>query len=146
MILNRERALSTMAELGLDGIVAASQENTGYFSDVPVKGFVVFPARGEPAVVARVLDSLLLAETPSWIKDYRFYGLFHVQPSDRKDLSPTEARMNEMVMKKMLLTGREQIDTLIATLKDKDLTAGRIGLDAAGLNPYQAERGVEGSP
>lgn len=120
--------------------MASTSENTGYFSDVPVKGFVVFPSRGEPAVVARVLDSLLLAETPSWIKDNRFYGLFHILPSDREDLSPTETRMNQMVKKKMLLTGREQMETLIATLKDKDLDRGRIGLDAAGFNPFQAER------
>ncbi|MDG6901882.1 MAG: aminopeptidase P family protein [Nitrososphaerota archaeon] len=140
MILNRTRALSIMAEEGLDCLVASTQENAGYFCDVPVKGFVVFPASGEPAVVCRVLDSLVLAETPSWIKDNRFYGLFHILPSDRKDLSPTEGRMNEMVKRKMLLTGREQMDTLIATLKDKSLARGKIGLDAAGFSPFQAEK------
>jgi Xaa-Pro aminopeptidase len=129
-----------MADSGLDAIVTGTQENAGYFSDVALKGFIVFPATGEPAIVARVLDSLLLAETPSWIKDNRFYGLFHISPSNRSGLSPTEERMNEMVKMKKLLTGREQMDALIATLKDKDLSTGKIGLDAAGFSPFQFEK------
>lgn len=129
-----------MAERTLDAIVTTAQENNTYFSDVPVKGFCLFPIDTKPILIARVLDAFTLAETPSWVEDVRFYGLFHIVPQDAEDarrLKGAEKRMNEVVSLGSLAKSSDPIDLLVSSLAEKGLEKKTLGIDGTGMSVSQ---------
>jgi Xaa-Pro aminopeptidase len=99
LFLNKQRAIDIMRERGMDALITTSQANNTYLSDLPINGFCILTSEGDGTIIARALDSFILAEAPSWIKDVRLYGLFHIFPSDSKRLSGLEERLNDIVLK-----------------------------------------------
>jgi len=140
MLLNKERALRIMSEKGFDALVSTAQENNAYFGDIPVKGFCLFPLSGAPALIARTLDAFTLAETPSWIEDVRFYGLFHIITSEKARLHGAEERMNELVSKGGLAKYNDPIDVLMESIRENHLENKTIGIDGSGIALSQYER------
>ncbi len=97
------------SSIGADAVIAMSPENFTYASGVFVltmrfvrarQAYVVFPAVGEPVVIACGIDGPQIKEA-TWVDDVRTYEEFVEQP----------------------------VDILIATIRDLGLTKGRIGID-----------------
>ncbi len=129
-----------MSEKGFDALVATSQENNAYFSDIAIKGFCVLPQSGEATLIARVLDAPILAQTPSWIPDVFFYGLFHIVPSDSQDLAEAESRMNELIRGDSFVKAKKDpVETLVKVVAQKGLEQGTLGIDCGGIRPSQLE-------
>ena len=93
----------------LDAIVAMSPENFAYATgayimtvrDVrPRQAFAVLPAKGEPAALVCSIERQQM-QVESWIKDIRVYTEFVDDP----------------------------VDAVVALLKEKGITSGRIGID-----------------
>src|ERR1051326_2338962 len=93
----------------LDALIGMSPENFTYLAGVyiltvssirPRQGFVIIPAKGEPALVICSIEKSL-AQAESWIRDVRVYTEFVDNP----------------------------IDALVAALKDKGLAQGKFGID-----------------
>lgn len=97
------------SSLGVDAVIAMNPENFTYASGVFVltmrfvrarQAYVVFPAAGEPVVIACGIDGPQIKEA-TWIDEVRTYEEFVEQP----------------------------VDILIATIRDLGLEKGRIGID-----------------
>ena len=97
------------AEHGLKAIVAMSPENFAYVTGAyimtvrdirPRQGFAMLPSKGEPAALVCSIERQQM-EVESWIKDIRVYTEFVDEP----------------------------VDALVALLKDKGITSGKVGID-----------------
>jgi Xaa-Pro aminopeptidase len=135
-----------MDKYGLDALVATLPENVYYISELwalshwmirGVQLYALFPRESdiEPTIIMPFIDADLLASNPSWIKDVRFHGTFHVEgPAGNIDLSNASRRLLELRKKG---SGKNGVDTLVKTLKDKGLDNKRIGVDEKGIDSTQ---------
>lgn len=140
MPLNLERAKDIMSKYDLDGLVATTPENNYYVSDYwslsqwtlrGVHVFTIFPRDGEPAIVLPQSDLDLYAENPSWIKDLRSYGVFHIEGPKRGDLSEPEGRLARLTSE--VRSEQTPLDGLVKAINEKGLDNKTLAMDEGAL-------------
>ena len=143
MLLNQPRLLEHMADLQLDAVVATAPENVTYLSGFWALSqwirrgpqvYVVWPAvgKGVPEIITSTSTLDLLADQTPWVSNVRRYGDFHVEvdlgiaedPVDQRHIALRDAPAY-----------RDALMALVTALAEQGLTAGRIAIDEAGLEP-----------
>jgi Xaa-Pro dipeptidase len=138
-----ERLTEALDRERLDALVAASPANVAYISGFRSLARVVYPVQETYAVVSRsgtalavpAIDAPAVLESGTEIGHVVCHGRFHVDATEARGEA---ARRLGRVMAEPAATGA---DALAAALRLLGLTAGRIGLDDAGL-PAATAAGV----
>lgn len=148
MLLNHNRATQLMERDGLDAIIATTPENLTYGADYfgikpyiyrEVEMYVIIPAdQGtEPAFIVPIDVLDVLAQQPTWIKDVRIYGTYHIYGSPDSDLTQYERVLLDM--RHNLPHYDSAQDALVSALEDKQLAKKNLGLDELMISPIRQE-------
>lgn len=148
MLLNYDRATKLMERDGLEAIIATTPENLTYGADFfgikpyiyrEVEMYVVIPAdqRIEPAFIVPIDVLDVLAQQPTWIKDVRIYGTYHIYGSPDADLTRYERILLDM--RHNLPHYDSAQDALVSVLEDKQLARKNLGLDELTVSPRRQE-------
>ena len=142
MLANIPRLQELMERDGLDAVIATCPENVTYLSGFWAmsqwvrrgpQAYVLFPRRGEqPCVIANsgILD--LVADQDIWVTEIRRYGFFQMDVDASVALDATD-----FMQKRLFESNAYQgpVEALVAAMKEKGLTRGKIGLDEMGITP-----------
>ena len=148
MLLNKSRAYKVMDEYGLDVLIATTEGNVAYVSDYWPQGtfrpqghqaFCILPRDPavEPTLVAPTGDLAAFVMHKSWIKDFRPYGTFYLEASERLSGDAKVIWEADIEMRRKYAISPDPIQALIAVLKEKRLDSARIGLDEVNV-PIQS--------
>lgn len=154
MLVNEPRLLKRMAELNVDALIGTSPENVTYLSGfwaLPQwirrgpQTYVLWPrsASEVPAIVTSTSTLDLLVDQPVKIEDVRRYGEFHVEIGPDGANDPLDRHHQSLRNEPSY---KDALTALIAALKDKGLTTGRIAIDETGLEPGYLEQLKEALP
>jgi Xaa-Pro dipeptidase len=142
MLANVPRLRELMKSDGLDAVVATCAENVTYLSGFWAmsqwvrrgpQAYVLFPASdAQPCIVANsgILD--LVADQDIWVTEIRRYGYFQIDVDASATLDATD-RMQKQLFDSEAYKG--SVEALVAAMKEKGLTRGKIGLDEMGITP-----------
>jgi Xaa-Pro aminopeptidase len=142
MLTNFARLRDVMREQKLDAIVGTCAENVTYLSGFWAmsqwvrrgpQAYVLHTVDGQPgAVVANsgVID--LIADQELWVDDIRRYGFFQVDVDSTAHLGKDDLRQQHLFA---TTAYKGPIEALCAALKDRGITAARIGIDEQGMTP-----------
>jgi Xaa-Pro aminopeptidase len=139
MLLNRERAEKMMEKYHLDALIATSNSNVFYTSDVSPYGdnFVLLlkERKHEPTLVCPLIGSTpVVLNSPSWIKDIRYYGEFFITKRFAQEpLTSAEQRYIEAAKSWEKKKEEDPNLILIELLEERGLEKGRIGVDESNL-------------
>ncbi len=142
MLLNRDRALAIMNQLGLDALVASSPENVLYASDYECsthwinKGAQVYAALTPSAsssafLVAPALELEAIIESGVWIDDVWLVGNFRRGPAPVETMDALGRQA--FALARRAGTSGTAVEALVQALKYRGLERGRIGLDETGM-------------
>jgi len=149
MLLNVERAMRTMDENGLDGLVATTLANVYYVSGLWSLSLTMFPLDSQVyAVVPRDELSKPIVVLPTGDLDTALacfpgvrlinFGTFYREVAEGIELTPDETRLKELSIDRR--PRADALDGLVAALEEAGLTGKTIGLDEKGIAPsYPAE-------
>jgi Xaa-Pro aminopeptidase len=141
-----------MGRDGLDAIIATMPENITYASDYlginpyiyrELELYAVIPAdqRIDPALIVPIDVLDVLAQQPTWIKDVRIFGTYHVYGSHEAELTQYERVLLEM--RGSLPHYASAQDALVSALEDKQLADKRLGLDELTI-PLTRQEAIRG--
>lgn len=142
MLTHLDRLHEFIKRERLVAVVATSPENVTYSSGFWAmsqwvrrgpQAYVLHPANGaEPCIIANsgILD--LVPDQDVWIKDIRRYGYFQVDVDASVQLDPADRKQQELFA---TAACRDSVEALVAAMKDKEVAAGRIGIDEMGITP-----------
>jgi Xaa-Pro aminopeptidase len=157
MLFHTERARAYLRRCGLEALIATSPLNITYFTDyvcwidplmkaymmspgappLLAQGYAVFPLDGAPAFV--VNGSLMAVNAIDlWVKDVRVFG----SPGLDRSLPPAALSGDERRIYDLLVEApryASPAEALAGVLRDRGLTAGRLGIEAEGLPPERME-------
>jgi Xaa-Pro dipeptidase len=137
MLLNLERAKDKMAKHNLEALVASSSANVLYASDLCPYGqaFALLPLERdvEPAIIAPISGATpVVLMSPPWISDVRYYGEFYINTSEMRD-HMTEPERKMVRALKTWKKEKDPITLILAVLKERGITKGKIGVDESSL-------------
>jgi Xaa-Pro aminopeptidase len=141
MLLNRERAVATMDELGIDALVATTPENVYYLSDYGNQHCFHFAAQGMSAAILPLDESIpptllvqawelpYVSERPSWMPELRVQTTISPYVPDDAELAPHETRIRDLWRDgaKRGLPNRQRL--LGRTLAELGLDRARLAFD-----------------
>jgi Xaa-Pro dipeptidase len=142
MLANIPRLRDLMLRDGLDSVIATCPENVTYLSGFWAmsqwvrrgpQAYVLFPKGDEqPCIVANsgILD--LVADQDIWVSEIRRYGYFQLDVDASADLDAAD-RMQKRLFEATPYKG--PVEALVAAMKEKGLSRGKIGLDEMGITP-----------
>ncbi len=163
MFFNQDRARKLMRRYEIDALVATSAVNITYFSDyfcwmdtkfkeymgnpgAPANllpAYAVFPLEGEPALV--VASMLAVNAADSWVRDLYLCG----EPVFDRSLIPTELSTAYGSFYQLLQKdppSSTATGALLSALKQRGLSAARIGIEMDGLLPNLGEEIMRALP
>ncbi len=144
MLLNRDRARAALAEAGLEGLIATTQENLLYVSGIlnvnsfvlprMVQAFAVLrsDALEKPSIVMGVGDADQYLSAPAAGPLYCF-GTFYREAQDPAALDAVDSRILELTADAHRHAG--PAEALAAAIRDAGLARAAIGLDEEGIQP-----------
>jgi Xaa-Pro aminopeptidase len=153
MLINQDRARGMLAEAGLDGLVATTQENLLYMTGIlnvnsfvlprMVQAFAVAPAdRLETAaVVMGIGDADQYLAAPAGIGRLYTFGTFFREAPTPAALDAREQRMLAVAPEAERHPG--PAEALAAAIRDAGLAGGRIGIDEEGIQSAVRARAAE---
>ncbi len=142
MLANIPRLRELMQREGLDAVIATCPENVTYLSGFWAmsqwvrrgpQAYVLFPNGGEPpCIVANsgILD--LVADQDIWVTEIRRYGYFQIDVDSAVELDAAD-RMQKRLFESESYKGA--VEALVAAIKEKGLSRGKIGIDEMGITP-----------
>jgi Xaa-Pro aminopeptidase len=142
MLANVPRLRELMERDGLDAVIATCAENVTYLSGFWAmsqwvrrgpQAYVLFPRHNEqPCVIANsgILD--LVADQNIWVTEIRRYGYFQLDVDASAKLDATDQKQKQLFGSEAY---KGSVEALVAAMKDKGLTRGKIGLDEMGITP-----------
>ena len=141
MLANVTRLKDLMKREGLDAVVATCPENVTYLSGFWAmsqwvrrgpQAYVLFPADGEPCLIANsgILD--LVPDQDPWVKDVRRYGYFQIDVDASVELDAAD-RLQKQLFGSKAYDG--SVEALVEAAREKGLTRAKIGLDEMGITP-----------
>lgn len=145
LLVNVERLVCRMDELGLDGVVASSKENVHYLTGVQSVSLEILPYDGqcyavvtrdrpaEPIFVSSVGEVDQVIDGFKTIRDTVTFGTFYREPSHDVALTPEEIRLKEISVDN--LPEKSPIEALLRALKTAGLSDKRVAVDESGLIP-----------
>ncbi len=144
MLMNVERAVRTMDENGLDGLVATTLANIYYVSGLWSVSLAMFPLESQVyAVVQRDDPSRPIVVLPTGDVDTALacfpgvrlinFGTFYREVAEGIELTPDEIRLKELSVDRR--PRADALDGLVAALEEAGLAGKTIGLDEKGITP-----------
>lgn len=141
MLANVARLKELMKREGLDAVVATCPENVTYLSGFWAmsqwvrrgpQAYVLFPADGEPCLIANsgILD--LVPDQDPWVKDVRRYGYFQIDVDASVELDAAD-RVQKQLFGSRAYDG--SVEALVEAAREKGLTRAKIGIDEMGITP-----------
>lgn len=141
MLANVTRLKDLMKREGLDAVVATCPENVTYLSGFWAmsqwvrrgpQAYVLFPAGGEPCLIANsgILD--LVPDQSPWVQDVRRYGYFQIDEDTSVELDAAD-RLQKQLFGSKAYDG--SVEALVEAAKEKGLTRAKIGIDEMGITP-----------
>ena len=164
MLLNLSRAQSVLAEEGLDAVVLATPVNViygsglasefmlGHFEDYT--SAVILPAdpTQAPALVLPEFDLPFMVEAGTWIDDIRPFGspwstvgAFMGETLERHLYTPLRQKLKAARDALAPIQRPTFLDAVTSTLKERGLSAARIGCDDARLGRMLEDAQVGGN-
>jgi Xaa-Pro aminopeptidase len=153
-LLNLGRAQALMDAAGLDGLVATSAENVTYLTDYAnwtmytfkdTEAYAVLSRDGSRALVAPIDCADYLGGSPldDDVEVYT-YGTFHINRNPEGELSEAEQRLVDV--RERSKHSANAVEALALALGDRDVAAGRLGIDERGTSPDRWRRCTEALP
>lgn len=143
MLLNRERALAVMDELGLDALVATTAENVYYLSDYFTEHLFHFGPGGfagailprdeqlPATLVMQEWELPQMTERPTWMPRTRVLTGFDVYAPDESSLGATETALLALVREGRETGSPNRQRLLGKSLEELGLAGARLGFDEA---------------
>lgn len=144
MLLNQQRAVQTMADAGVDVLIATDPSNVAYLSDylctshritpgVQVYGILPREKNIRPGLVIPSLEVDSWAEQPGAISEVSVYGTLHRDRETSSALPPDDQLIFDYTMARD--TFRDAIEALQSALERRGLDDAVIGLDESNVQP-----------
>jgi Xaa-Pro dipeptidase len=137
LLLNRERAEEKMSEHGREALVATSEANVYYTTDVYPYGYcyALLPREKgiEPGLVAPISGPApMILMSPPWFRDIRYYGEFYIVTEFAQE--PLNDQERELIRAQRSWEETKSSDpteVLAEMMRERGITRGRIGFDEA---------------
>jgi Xaa-Pro dipeptidase len=148
LLLNKQRALQHLEAKGLDVLIATMPENVTYLTEFwglsfylslpQTYAFALFSRDYDPALIVSLTDANMVADTPSAVKDVRFFGRSSTVASKGGALSESETKLDSFILDAKPL--EDAFKAIRAVVQDRGLEKGRIGIDESGIRPSDWKR------
>lgn len=148
MLTNMPRLMDLMKSEGLDAVIGTTAESVTYLSGFWAmsqwlrrgpQAYVLIPKDGHQngAIVANsgILD--LVADQEIWIPDIRRYGFFSINTDPSATLDAADQHQKKLFGSEAY---KGPIEALVAAMKERGLTKGKVGIDELGITPQYMEQ------